>query len=75
MISPHGLMCQAFGDCGQGFANAVLFVVATAKVRHHFMDAILCRTQRLRTPSTLSTNRYFGLCKPAVDSGSLFREW
>ena len=37
------LSLQGIGDSGQGFANAILFVLFTPKVRRYFLRLVLCR--------------------------------
>ena len=35
-------LLQGIGDSGQGFANAILFVLFTPKVRRYFLRLLLC---------------------------------
>jgi len=39
----HLLFLQGFGDSGQGFVNAILFVVFTKNVRDSFIRCICCK--------------------------------
>lgn len=42
------VLLQGIGDSGQGFANAILFVVLTRKVRQHFLRCIRCQKEELQ---------------------------
>ena len=50
-LPPHSsLSLQGIGDSGQGFANAILFVLFTPKVRRYFLRKIFfCRSSKNRS--------------------------
>ena len=52
-------LSQGIGDSGQGFANAILFVLFTPKVRRYFLHWVFCSPlcRRARTRSPIIINR------------------
>jgi len=46
---------QGIGDSGQGFTNAILFILFTKNVRKAFLNFICCKCRAAREEETMSS--------------------
>ena len=73
---------QGIGDSGQGFANAILFVIFSKNVRQSFLQCVTCKresdvqssSESKKLTTSLETGEKSKQLEPSASGTSLFSE-